>query len=168
MESNSKEALAELQKKIDEMQKDSKEQQDRIDQINDGNELEKQHYQELADAYEHYLTQLKSIGAVDRGDGTYVIPEGAKDKYNEMTKEYQQAADKFNVYWKGRQSELNEYNKATLAYNQRAEENNQAINDLINEYQLADYMKEKELPIPSQSRAGLRDLAGAPNQIESP
>ena len=157
-----------MQKIVEQMQQDTQEQKSRTDQINRGNELEKKQYQDLANAYDDYLKKLKAIGAVDRGDGTYSIPEASKDKYNQITKEYQGSVDKFNTYWKGRQGELTDYNKATMAYNQRASENNQAINDLIEKYHLTDIFKEKGLPIPNQGRAPLRDLTGAPNQIDTP
>lgn len=167
LENQAKEAQAELQKKIDEMQLDRTEQQKLMDKINQGNALEKQQHQDLAKAYDKYISELKKIGK-DQGNGNYTIPEEEQDKYNAITKEYQDSVDKYNTYWKGRQSELNDYNQATMAYNQRAAENSQAMKDLIDKYQLADYMKEKGLPIPSQPRAGLRDLAGAPNQIDRP
>ena len=161
LESDAKKALEELQKKIEEMQKDTGEQQKLIDKINQGNALEKQNKQEMARAYEKYLSQLKSIGAIDNGDGTYTIPEGSEEKFREITKEYQGAVSKFNAYSKERQSELDRYNAATTAYNQRAAANNQAISDLMNKYQLGDYLKARGIPIPRQSSAELRD----PDQI---
>lgn len=161
LESDAKKALEELQKKIAEMQRETKEQQSLIDKINQGNGLEKQNNQEMARAYEHYLNQLNSIGAIDNGDGTYTIPEGAEEKFKEITKEYQAAVSKFDAYSKERQAELKAYNAATTAYNQRAAANNQAINELMNKYQLGDYLQGRGLPIPRQSQAELRN----PNQI---
>ena len=152
LEGDAKKALEELQKKIEEMQKDTGEQQKLIDKINQGNALEKQNKQEMARAYEKYLSQLKSIGAIDNGDGTYTVPEGSEEKFREITKEYQGAVSKFNAYTKERQSELDRYNAATTAYNQRAAANNQAINDLINKYQLGDFLKARGIPIPRHRR----------------
>jgi hypothetical protein len=168
LEKETKQAVEELQKKLEEMQKETKQQQDRIDQINAGNAKEKQKYQELTRAYDDYIEKLKSIGAVDQGNGNYSVPEEAKDQYNAFTKDYQKAVENFNEYWKERQAQINQYNSATIAYNQSVAANNKAINDLIDKYKLSDFLKQNGWAIPKQPNAKLRDLSGYKHQIIAP
>jgi hypothetical protein len=163
-----KQALEDVQKKLEEMQKETKEQQNRIDQINSGNAQEKQKSQDLSLAYDNYIKNLKSIGAVDLGNGQYSIPEGKETEFNVFTQVYQNVVDDYNVYWKGRQTEINKYNSATIAYNQSVVDNNKYVNDLINKYDLSDYLNKKGVGVPNQSGAGLRDLSGYENQIIAP
>lgn len=168
LENQVKEILDELQKKLEEMQNETKEQQERIDQINGGNALEKEKFQELSQAYDDYVEKLKSIGAIDQGNGNYSIPEGKESEYNDFTREYQQTVDQFNNYWKERQTQINHYNSATIEYNQRVAENNQYVHDLINKYDLSDFLKNNGMTIPNQSVAGLRDLSSFENQVIAP
>lgn len=168
LEAEAKQALDEIQKKLEEMQAEMQEQQNRIDQMNAGNALEKQKYAELTKAYDDYIKNLKSIGAVDQGNGNYLIPEGAQDQYNAFTQQYQKAVDNFNGYWKERQGEIKEYNSATIAYNQTVAANNAYLNDLINKYGLSNFLKDQGITIPNQTGADLRDLSGFLNEIVAP
>lgn len=168
IKSEARQAYEEFQKKVDAMQKDRAEMQKLIDQFNQGNAIEKQRYQELAQAYDAYSRQLEEMGVIDQGDGTYLVPEEAAESYNAATKKYQKAVEKFNTYENGRQSELNAYRQAVEAYNQKAAENNQFIQKWIEKYQLADDLEDQGIEIPHQSFPDVRDLAGAPNPIETP
>lgn len=168
IEADAKQAMEEIQKKLDEMQNATKAQQDLINKVNAGNAEEKQQYQNLTDAYDQYVKNLKSIGAVDQGNGTYSIPAGAEDKYNAFTLMYQASVDTFNNYWKVRQALLNVYNSATIDYNKNVAANNQSIEDLIGKYNLADYLNKNGYTIPKQSVAGLRDLSGYHDQMGVP
>jgi hypothetical protein len=164
-------SLESLQKKLDEMQELAKAQQETIKQLNSGNGLEKEKYKELTHAYDEYISKLKSIGAVDLGNGTFSIPnepEEAKDQYNQFTQEYQQAVGKFNDYWKERSTQIQKYNALTAAYNQNVAEYNQGVNDFISQNHLSDYLKTKGIQIPLLSPAKNYDLAGYQEWIESP
>lgn len=169
--------LSELQKKIDEMKKLQKDHQKAIDEINSGNGLEKQQYEELIRAYDDYVAKMKSIGAIDLGNGNFLIPDdpnnpenakNIKEKYNQFTKDYQKAVGKFNDYWKGRSDEINKYNAATTAYNQSVAEYNKAVNAFISENRLSDYFKEKGITIPLLEMADRRDLSGYQDRIHFP
>jgi uncharacterized protein YukE len=163
--------LGDFQKKMDEMQELAKKQQEKIDQINAGNGTEKHQYEKLLRAYEDYLSNLESIGAIDQGNGTFLIPtepEDAKDQYNQFTKDYQQAVAKFNDYWKGRSQEINEYHTATTAYNQSVAEYNQALNDFIHQNNLSDELKKLGITLPQLVPASRRDLAGYQDWMEAP
>lgn len=161
--------LKDLQELNDEMEKQTKGQQDAIDKLNSGNELEKQKHAELTKAYDDYIKNLKSIGAVDKGNGTYEIPEESTEKYNEFTKAYQGAVDNYNVYWTERQKEIDQYNSKTVEYNEKAAENNQAIDQMINQYNLADYMAANNIPpLPTQPTANTRDTSKYLQELDKP
>jgi hypothetical protein len=168
LEAEARKAIDDLQKKFEEMEKGTKEHQDLIDQINSGNALEKQKYQELTAAYDDYLKKLNAMGVVDRGDGSFDVPEGMQEQFNAFTQEYQKKVDLFNVYWKQRLDQINQYNSATQAYNKSIAENNQFLKNLINQYNLSDFLKENGLTIPTQVEASFRDLSGYHNQIVAP
>ena len=89
-------ALTELQKKIEQMEREGKPTKDWIDQIEISNPADKQHYLELAQAYRNYVDKLKSIGVVVKDNGTFIIPDEAKEKFKALTQEYQRAVDQFN------------------------------------------------------------------------
>lgn len=166
-----KKNLEELQKKIDEMLELAKKQQEAIDGINSGNGEEKKQYEELVRAYDDYVAKLKSIGAVDQGNGNFLIPDTppeVKEKYNQITAEYQQAVSKFNDYWKGRSGAINKYNEAVTAYNQSVAEFNKAIHEFIIENNLSDFFKENGIPIPQLSPASRRNLSDYQHWIEAP
>ncbi len=168
LQTEAKQALDELQKQLDRMKIETEQQQKRVDQINAGNAEEKAQHQKLSQAYDEYIKQLESIGAVDQGNGNYSIPEGAEEQFNALTQEYQHKVDSFNEYWKARQAQINQYNSATIAYNQSTTANNKYINDLINKYNLGDFLKDNGYAIPEQKGANLRDLSGYQNQIITP
>lgn len=161
--SDSQQIAEEIEKKIAEMQKEQNLQQDQIDQLNQGNASEKKHDQDLANAYQKYLDQLKDLGVEDQGNGSYLVPEGAEKEYNAITADYQAAVGKFNAFWNKRQTEIDAYNKATVAYNQSAAENNEELNALIDKYNLSNAFS-----VPTQGRAQLRDMSGAPSEIPAP
>lgn len=167
-EAQSKEAIEELKKLLEEMKGQTSGLQDLIDKINAGNEWEKQKNKELVQAYEKYINNLKSIGAIDLGNGKYSIPEGAEEKFKAFTAEYQASVQDYNNYKSERLKEINQYNAAADKYNQTAAANNKKIADFIDKYQLSDYMKAKGLSIPNQSKAPLRDVSDYAKPIEAP
>jgi predicted nucleic acid-binding Zn-ribbon protein len=165
------EQLGDLKKLLEKMQELAKKQQEAIDHINSGNEEEKRQYEALTRAYDEYVAKLKSIGAIDHGNGNFLIPDDppdAMDKYNEFTKEYQNAVGKFNDYWKGRADQINKYNSATIEYNRLVAEYNQAMNDFIVKNNLSDFIKENKIIIPLLAPASQRDLSGYLDRIGSP
>lgn len=168
LKNEAKQAVDDVQNKLDEMKKETQQQQERIEKIKAGDAEEKQQYEKLNQAYDDYIANLKSIGAEDQGNGNYSIPEGAEDKYNDFTQKYQQAVNNFNGYWKERQNQIKDYNSATIAYNQSMATNNAYIDNLISKYELTDFLKEQGITIPKQTGADLRDLSGYQDEMGAP
>lgn len=160
--------LAELQTKIDEMQELAQTQQEEINQINIGNALEQQQYALLNFAYENYISQMNSIGAIDLGNGNFSIPKDAKDSYNQITQEYEEAVTKFNEYWEERSSQINQYNTATSTYNQSVAEYNTAVDEFINKYNLSEYLDDNNINLYQFTTASQYDLIEYQNQIDIP
>jgi hypothetical protein len=161
LDAEAKQAGDDIQKKLDEMRKETQQQQDRVDKIKKGDAEEEKRYERLNHAYDDYIQGLKSLGAEDQGNGNYSIPEGAEDKYNALTQKYQQEVKDFNAYWKERETQIKEYNSATIAYNQSVATNNAYIDDLTNKYELSS-------PLPKQTGAELRDLSGYQDEMDAP
>lgn len=168
LEKDAKEALKELEKKIKLIQKDEKQLNNWIQEINSGNGVEKEQYAELAAAYDDFVNQLKGIGAVDKGNGKFEIPEKSHAQFKAIKATYQQAVDKFNTYWKERVAELKGYNRAAIAYNQRVAENNRELSQLMSNYRLEEYFKSHGMAIPRQSKVGIRDLSKDPGTVRGP
>ncbi len=163
-----KAAAEELKKQLDAMEKLFKQQRDLIEDVNDGNGDEKEAYQELVEAREKYLEKLKEIGVVDKGNGTFSVPEDAEDDFNDLTEDYQEAVDDFNDYWKDRSQDLKNYNAATETYNQKVKEYNQIVQNLINKYNLQNFLAENDFSVPFLKEADLRDLSNYANSIGAP
>lgn len=136
-----------------------------IKQLEAGNANEKQQFADLAAAYKTYTDGLKALGAIDDGKGNYTIPqnEAAQAKADKLTADYQQSVDKFNNYWEGRLAEINKYNQAAEAYNEKASEMNQSLNDFIDEYGLDKQLAKNSVPLVKQ-----RDTAGYSASIPGP
>jgi len=161
-----KKILDDLNLTLDEMKKLVQDQQKEITKINGGNRDEQQAYAELTHAYDSYIAQMKSIGAIDLGEGHFSIPEEGekKEAYDKMTKDYQQAIISFNTYQKGRSDQINHYQTATLAYNQKATEYNKKINEFIIQNQLSDDLK----LIPQMIQADRKDSSDSLDEIMFP
>lgn len=157
---------AELKTLLDEMEAQTKRQNELTTGVNAGNEEEKAQFEALSKAYDKYISDLKSIGAVDKGNGQYAIPEESTEKFNEITKTYQQEVSKFNSYWDVRQKQLSDYNAATMAYNQNAEKNNKDLDALIKNNDLTGLQESEKISY--QEMAGTRDLSGYAKTIEAP
>lgn len=163
--------LAELDHDLKEMKELAELQQKEIDRINQGNEAEKQAYADLTHAYDEYMNNLMAIGAVNLGNGQFLIPEEPDellDQYNAITQDYQNAVATFNETWDKRSSELNNYNLGAITYNQKAAEYNGAINDFIEQHNLTDYLKASGLTIPQLTLADTRDISNDQEVIKAP
>lgn len=168
IEKEAKQELEELQKKLKEMQDLANEQENRINELNSGSPLEQQKYQELILAYDNYVNNLKNIGVVDLGNGNFSVPDGAQDKFNFFTQQYQEGVNKFNNYWEGRLNEINAYNSATIDYNKKVLEYNKAVEEFVSKFNLSEYLLNNQLKIPILGGAGLRDVSGYRSQLEKP
>ena len=181
--------LGDLKKQLKEMEELLKKQQKGIDGINSGNGLEKEQFEKLTRAYDDYVAKLKSIGAIDLGNGKFLIPEAptpsdpndkeghekkaerdkfVKDKFNEFTREYQQAVTEFNNYFPDRLDQINKYNATVNAYNQKAAEYNKAVNEFIIKHNLSDYLKERNITIPQLTFVNERNTSGYKDRFDSP
>lgn len=163
-----KAAAEELEKQLEAMEKLFKQQRDSIEDVNDGNGDEKEAYEELLEAREKYLDELKEIGVVDKGNGTFSVPEDAEDDFNDLTEDYQEAVEDFNDYWKDRSKELKNYNSAADAYNQKVKEYNQIVQALISKYDLKGFLDENDFSVPLLKEAEQRDLSQYGNSINAP
>lgn len=158
-----------IDKHTQKMSKQTKAQQAAINNLNKGNALEQQKNKELIDAYDKYTKDLESIGAVDKGNGVYEIPEGKEAEFNAITKEYQKSVDSYNQYWSDRQKEINNYNAGTRDYNNEVKDNNIISDDFTDEYELSDYLESiGQPPIGSQPEANIRDISGYPTKLDKP
>lgn len=157
-----------LEQQLEEMEKQLDKQRDLIDDVNDGNGDEQDAYQELAEARTEYLEGLKELGLVDKGNGQFAVPEEAKKEFNELTKEYQEAVGDFNDYWKDRSKELEDYNSKATEYNQKVKEYNQFVTDLINKYNLKNYLEDNDMSVPLLKEADLRDLSIYADTVDAP
>ena len=143
IKAEAQQAIDSLKSKLAEMENALKAQQGNIGQLNGGNDVEKQKFADLTKAYNQYQQDLKSIGVVDKGNGNFDIPKGAEGKFNDITLAYQGKVNEFNNYLNGRSNQINQYNAATTDYNQKVAALNSIISDLVNKYQLSDYMKKQ-------------------------
>ncbi len=160
LESNTQRSIDELEAQLQQMEQETAEQNERIRELNGGNAEETRQSLQLSEAYEKYLQQLKSIGAIDLGNGSYRIPEGATDAYNAFTRDYQQAIANFNSYSTMRQAQIAAYNAATTVYNQNVAAHNAYVDDWVNRYSLSTFLADHQATIPHQSASTLRDLSG--------
>lgn len=161
-------SLEKLNQLLDEMRELERQQKSRIDDLNSGNEIEQRQHDLLAEAYKTYLANLERMGVIDQGDGTYLIPEGKEQEFNQYTANYQKAVGDFNVYWQGRLEAINSYNSATLEYNKKVAEYNLAVDQFIEINKLSEYLNLKNLTIPKLTLAEMRDLSERHNQIQMP
>lgn len=145
------------------MDKQTKNQQKAIDDLNKGNATEQKKNKELTDAYDKYIQDLEAMGAVDKGNGFYEVPPESMDQYNASTQEYQKAVDDYNQYWSGRQKEIEKYNSGTVDYNKEVKENNGVCDDFTDEYDLT-----LDPPLGSQPTATIRDISGTPKELKKP
>lgn len=157
-----------LEQQLEEMEKQLDKQRDLIDDVNDGNGDEQDAYQELAEARTEYLEELKELGIVDKGNEQFAVPEEAKKEFNELTKKYQEAVGDFNDYWKDRSKELEDYNSKATEYNQKVKEYNQFVTDLINKYNLKNYLEDNDMSVPLLKEADLRDLSIYADTVDAP
>jgi hypothetical protein len=155
--------LGKMNDHTNKMDRQTKNQQKAIDDLNKGNALEQKKNKELTDAYDKYIKDLESMGAVDKGNGFYEVPPESMDQYNASTKEYQKTVDDYNQYWSGRQKEIEKYNSGTVDYNKGAKENNGICDDFTDEYELS-----LEPPLGSQPAAAIRDISGTPKELKKP
>lgn len=147
IEAEVRQKLDDLQKLFDEMKKAAEGQEEAIKKINESTKAD---YDALAKAYNDYIKNLKSIGAVEK-DGKWEIPdkpESAMKDYNRFTEQYQSAVSKFNANAKTRSDAIDQYNKVTKAYNDKVTELNQKLNSFISNNDLAQYIRDLHLQIP--------------------
>lgn len=164
-------SLSDLDRQFQDMQNLTQQQQKEIDRLNAGNAQEKQEYNNLNQAYDRYIAQLKKVGIVPQGDGHYLIPDEPPEileQYNQCTQEYQQAVNTFNSYWEGRSKQIDNYNQNTLIYNQKVAEYNKGVNEFISQNDLTDYLKTQKMNLPQMTEANRRDISGYLDQMESP
>lgn len=152
---------------LDQVQSETNAEQALIETINAENANEQARAQQQLQDYQTYINYLKNqLGAVDNGDGTYTIPAGINEadtankinNYNAAAQTYNQQTASFNDFTTMRKNALAAYNNTTHAYNQTAAQNNQAINNFINQYNLANYIANNHLPSMLQPTANERDI----------
>lgn len=168
IEKEAKEIIEDIQKQLDTLQDMHQQQQKRIDQINQGNALEQQKYAELSQAYDTYIKDLKSIGAIEQADGSFFIPEESVGTASLLKHTYTQAVQSFNSYQQERQTQLKHYNEATLAYNQTLAQHNKNVHDLINKYSLEEALQAAGIIIPYLVDAPLYNFSHRVETIQSP
>ncbi len=177
------EALAKLKEEIanklgglkdilDKMRELEKKQREGIDRINGGNEEEKRQYEELTRAYDEYLSKVKELEGIEIDkDGNFLIPDKppeTKEKYNELTRKYQNSVATFNDYWKKRSSEINKYNAATIEYNKAVAKYNQEINQFIDDNKLRKFLEDNGITLPQLKESSQRNLSGYLDHIPFP
>lgn len=132
-----------LQKQLFDMQVLADEQQIRIKEMND-----------LDNIYKAYYLDLKKIGTVDP-NGDLVIPPEKADEAKNLAVAYTAKYNNnvfdvatLNNYMRGNSQAIRDYNAATTSYNEAANNYNAFVKQYIEQNQLSEFLKSKNLTIP--------------------
>lgn len=159
--------IQELERKLREMKEISNEQQRITNEFKLG-EAEQKPFDDLVRAHDFYIGKLKSIGAVDKGNGNWEVPNQSEDvlkKYNEFTQNYQAAVLKFDEFRKDFATRLDKYQIATIQYNQKVVEYNHFVDDFSRRNSLPAEFKDS---IPLMTPLNLVDFLGNNYPIQMP